>query len=72
MITSPQLTTLGVIGGAAAAGGKLILVGACLVVGFSIGNAIIGKINNTYTKWHYARQEKKNPEPEEQSDADNG
>lgn len=72
MITSPQLTTLGAIGGAAAAGGKLILVGACLVVGFSIGNAVIDRINRSYSAWNYARQEKKNPEPKEQSDADNG
>ncbi len=58
-----------VTAGAAASGVKLILVGVCLVVGFSIGNAVIDKINRSYSAWNYARQEKKNPEPEEQSDA---
>ena len=58
--------------GAAASGVKLILVGACLVVGFSIGNALIDKINRSYSAWNFARQEKKHPEPKEQSDANNG
>lgn len=58
-----QLTTIGVVGSAIVAGGKLVLVGMCLVIGFSIGNALISKMNGSYTAWDYARQEKKNPEP---------
>ena len=62
LISNPT-TAAGLIGGAAVGGVKLVLVGMCLVIGFSIGNAIMSKINNSYTGWNYARQEKKNPEP---------
>ena len=57
-----------VMGGAAAGGVKLIFVGACLAIGFTAGGWLTGKIARRYDLWDYARQEKKNPEPEENGD----
>ena len=50
---------------AVTAAAKLIVVGVCLAVGFSIGNYLVGTSRNHFDKWFYARMEKKNPEPKE-------
>jgi len=55
----------GVLGAA-----KLVAVGICLAIGFSIGNLAIRKFNDLALGWYYARQERKHEPPEE--DHDNG
>jgi len=50
----------------AAGGAKLIVVGVCLAIGFSIGNYLVGTSRNHFDKWFYARMEKKSPEPKEE------
>lgn len=50
---------------------KLVLVGICLAIGFSLGNVIISKLSNAATAKYYAWQERKHDEPPEE-DHDNG
>lgn len=64
MNSSVVNSTLAVSAGAAVGGAKLVLVGVCLAVGFSIGNIAVRKTADAYEGWKYSRLEKKSPEPE--------
>lgn len=53
--------------GAAVGGVKLVFVGACLSLGFSLTSLVVRKTADAYTTWKYSRLEKKHPEPEEEA-----
>jgi hypothetical protein len=64
-MNTQQATALTTIAGGAMGGIKLVVIGACLAVGFSIGNLVVRKSVDVYDGWKYSRLEKKYPEPEE-------
>lgn len=62
-------TVLAVSAGAVAGGIKLVFVGACLALGFSLTNLVVRKSADAYVGWKYARLERKHPEPKDEDDA---
>ena len=61
-----QASALAAIAGGAMGGVKLILIGACLAVGFSIGNVVVRHTADTFEGWRYGRLEKKHRKPKEE------
>ena len=68
-MNTQQATALGTIAGGAMGGVKLIIIGACLAIGFSIGNVVVRKTTDAYEGWRYSRLEKKHEPPKEEEDA---